>query len=25
MQLIAKTGKGPELQLVSQGCSIKWS
>lgn len=24
MRLVAKTGKGPELQHVSQGCSIKW-
>ncbi len=22
--LIAKTGKGPQLQIASQGCSIKW-
>jgi peroxiredoxin len=25
MQLIAKTGRGPETQLPSIGCSIKWS
>lgn len=24
MLLIAKTGKGPQLQVPSQGCSIKW-
>jgi len=24
MLMIARTGKGPELQIVSQGCSIKW-
>ena len=24
MQLIAKTGKGPEKQFPSMGCSIKW-
>lgn len=24
LQLIAKTGKGPQLQIASQGCSIKW-
>ena len=24
MQLIAKTGKGPEAQTPSMGCSIKW-
>lgn len=24
LQLIAKTGKGPQLQIPSQGCSIKW-
>lgn len=24
MQLIAKTGRGPELQYPSMGCSIKW-
>lgn len=24
MQLIAKTGKGPQDQIASQGCSIKW-
>ena len=25
MRLIAKTGKGPENQIPSMGCSIKWS
>ena len=25
MQLIARTGQGPELQSPSMGCSIKWS
>jgi len=24
MQLIASTGKGPEIQIPSRGCSIKW-
>ena len=24
MKLIAKTGKGPENQIPSMGCSIKW-
>lgn len=24
MILVAKTGKGPEAQIASQGCSIKW-
>jgi peroxiredoxin len=24
MQLIAETGKGPQLQIASMGCSIKW-
>ena len=24
MQMVAKTGKGPEKQLPSMGCSIKW-
>ncbi|MBS0288805.1 MAG: thioredoxin family protein [Proteobacteria bacterium] len=24
MQMIAATGKGPEVQIPSQGCSIKW-
>lgn len=24
MQLVAKTGKGPQNQIASQGCSIKW-
>jgi hypothetical protein len=25
MKLIAQTGKGPENQIPSMGCSIKWS
>ena len=25
MRLIVKTGKGPENQIPSMGCSIKWS
>ena len=25
MKLIAKTGKGPEIQIPSMGCNIKWS
>ncbi len=24
LRLIAKTGKGPQMQVPSQGCSIKW-
>jgi hypothetical protein len=24
MKLIAKTGKGPENQIPSMGCNIKW-
>ncbi|HSR61832.1 MAG TPA: thioredoxin family protein, partial [Gammaproteobacteria bacterium] len=24
MKQVAETGKGPEDQIVSQGCSIKW-
>lgn len=24
MSQVAKTGKGPEVQIASQGCSIKW-
>jgi peroxiredoxin len=24
MQLVAKTGQGPQVQIPSQGCSIKW-
>jgi hypothetical protein len=24
MSLVAKTGKGPESQVASMGCSIKW-
>ena len=24
MQLVAQTGKGPEKQIPSMGCNIKW-